>query len=85
MSEMSHEEKDRGRRPATQLPPCRQASRRLLRTKQAAAYLGVSAWKVRQLAQDGELAYVAAEEGSPWRFDLCDLDAYIERHRVNLA
>lgn len=85
MSDMSHEEAASGRRPVVALPPCRQAARRLLRTKQAAAYLGVSAWKIRQLAQDGKLAYFAADEGSPWRFDLCDLDAYIERHRVNLA
>jgi excisionase family DNA binding protein len=58
---------------------CRQAAKRLLRTKQAAAYLGVSAWKLRQLGQTGQLAYIADGDGSPWRFDLCDLDDYIDR------
>jgi hypothetical protein len=42
-------------------------------------YLGVSAWKLRQLGQTGELTYIADGDGSPWRFDLCDLDDYIER------
>jgi len=61
---------------------CRQAAKRLLRTKQAAAYLGVSAWKLRQLVWSGELAYIAASDASPWRFDLCDLDDCVERTKT---
>jgi len=54
---------------------------RLLRTKQAAAYLALSAWQIRRLAQSGKLPYVAEVDGSPWRFDVQDLDAYIQRHK----
>jgi excisionase family DNA binding protein len=57
---------------------CRQASRRLLRTREAAAYLGVSAWKLRRLVTDSRLPYVNDGDGSPWRFDLCDLQRYVE-------
>jgi excisionase family DNA binding protein len=61
---------------------CRQAAKRLLRTKQAATYLGVSAWKLRQLVWSGQLAYIAASDASPWRFDLCDLDDYIQHTKT---
>ena len=54
---------------------------RLLRTRDAAAYLATSPWKVRRLAQDGLIPYVEDAEGSPWRFDRKDLDAYIEQHK----
>lgn len=54
---------------------------RLLRTKQAAQYLGVSAWKIRQLAQIGKIPIVQLEENSPWLFDRKDLDAFIETNR----
>jgi hypothetical protein len=37
---------------------CRQASRRLLRTREAAAYLGVSAWKLRRLVTDSRFPCV---------------------------
>lgn len=55
---------------------------RLVKTKQAAEYLAISQWKLRNLVQQGSLAYVVDAGGtSPWRFDLRDLDAYIERSR----
>lgn len=55
---------------------------RLLKTKQAAEYLAISPWKLRNLVQEGLLPFI--EDGgvtSPWRFDVRDLDAYIERSR----
>jgi len=58
--------------------PCREAKRRLLRTKEAATYLGVSAWKLRRLVTDNRLPYINDGDGSPWRFDLCDLEGYVE-------
>ena len=55
--------------------------RRLLRTREAAIYLGSSAWTVRRLVRDGLLPYVAEGDGGRWLFDLKDLDAYIEAHK----
>ena len=49
----------------------------LLRSKQAAVYLGISAWKLRQLVNTGRLAVVQYEDGAPWLFRPADLDAYI--------
>jgi excisionase family DNA binding protein len=49
---------------------------RLLRTKQAAIYLGCSPCTIRRLAQNGAFPYIP--EGSAWRFDRADLDRYIE-------
>jgi hypothetical protein len=63
------------------IEPCRAAKRRLIRTKEAEEYLGLSAWKLGQLAIDGALPYVNAGERAPWRFDLCDLESYIERSK----
>jgi len=57
-------------------------SPRLVKTKQAAEYLAISQWKLRNLVQQGAIPYIEDGGGtSPWRFDLRDLDAYIERSR----
>jgi excisionase family DNA binding protein len=57
-------------------------ARRLVKTKQAAEYLAISQWKLRNLVQQGLIPYIEDGGGtSPWRFDLRDLDAYIERSR----
>jgi excisionase family DNA binding protein len=55
--------------------------KRLLRVKEAAEYLSLSAWKLRQLVQDGLLPVVQSSEGGAWRVDLRDLDAFIERNK----
>lgn len=55
--------------------------RRLLRTKEAAEYLGLSPWKLRRLIQDGQLPVVQDADGSPFLLDLRDLDGYIERNK----
>jgi len=55
---------------------------RLVKTKQAAEYLAISQWKLRNLVQQGLIPYVEDGGGtSPWRFDVRDLDAYIKRSR----
>ena len=55
---------------------------RLVKTKLAAEYLAISPWKLRNLVQQGVLPYICDEGGtSPWRFDIRDLDAYVERSR----
>lgn len=51
---------------------------RLLRTRQAAAYLGISAWKLRQLVTDRRLPVVQDADSGPFRLDVRDLDNYIE-------
>jgi excisionase family DNA binding protein len=63
------------RNPGT-IPPAR-----LLRTRAAAAYLGVSPWKIRRLVQDGHLPYVSDSDRSGWRFDVHDLDRYVEANK----
>jgi excisionase family DNA binding protein len=54
---------------------------RLLKIKAAAAYLAVSTWKLRNLVQAGAIQYIPGAGTSPWRFDLQDLDEYIDRNR----
>lgn len=68
------ENRDTARRPT----PLRQ---RLLRTKEAAAYLSISQWKLRRLTQDGRLPYVQDCDGSPFLFDVRDLDVYIDQNK----
>jgi hypothetical protein len=56
---------------------------RLLRTKEAAQYLGMSERTLRKLAY-GELkgAVVQDDDGKPWTWDKHELDKFIERHRT---
>ena len=56
-------------------------SRRLLRTKDAALYLGISPGKLRRLTQSGELPIIQHDEHSPWLYDLHDLDSHIEKSK----
>ncbi len=55
---------------------------RLLRIKDAAVYLAVSPWKVRELIRDGKLRLALDPdddpEKTPWRVPLEDLDAHID-------
>lgn len=60
------------------------ARRRMLRLRDAAEYLSLSQWKLRQLIADGKLPFVQSEEHGRIQLDLKDLDAFIETHkRVN--
>ena len=57
--------------------------RRLLRTKEAAEYLGMSPWSLRQMVEHRELPYVSVgDHTSAWRFDVRDLDRWIEDHKL---
>ncbi len=60
-------------------------ARRLLRTREAAHYLGMSPGKLRKLTQSGELPIVQHDEHSPWLYDLRDLDAHIEKTKHRLS
>jgi hypothetical protein len=61
-------------------------TRRLLGTKQVAAYLSMGEWKLRRLIQSAIFPIVQDHEGGPFLLDVPDLDAYIEgnkHHAVN--
>jgi helix-turn-helix protein len=60
-------------------------SRRLVRTKEAARYLGMSPGKVRRITQCGELPVIQHDEHAPWLYDLCDLDSYIDKSKHRLT
>ena len=51
---------------------------RLIRLKEAALYLGMSEWTIRQMAHAGELKFIQRESGSPMLFDRDDLNTWIE-------
>jgi excisionase family DNA binding protein len=56
-----------------------------VKTKRAAEYLAISEWKLRNLVQQGLIPYIEDGGGtSPWRFDMRDLDQYVERSRRTL-
>jgi len=59
--------------------------RRLLRTKEAAQYLGMSPGKLRRLTQYGELPIIQHDERAPWLYDLRDLDEHIEKSKHRLS
>ena len=52
---------------------------RLLKTKEAARYLGRSEWSFRPMVQNGELPMVGR-----WTFDIKDLDEWIMRNKRRL-
>jgi Helix-turn-helix domain len=59
------------------------AKQRCLKTKGAARYLGMSPWALRQEVNKGELHVVSSgEHTSSWKFDIRDLDAWVERHKI---
>lgn len=58
--------------------------KRLLRTKEAAEYLGMSPGKLRRLTQSGELPIIQHDERAPWLYDLRDLDDHIEKAKRTL-
>jgi excisionase family DNA binding protein len=58
-------------------------TRRMMRTKAAAQYLGASEWKLRQLVHEGKIRHLRHRDGEcgPWWFDQRDLDEYLERNK----
>lgn len=53
--------------------------RRLIRIRQAAEYLSVSEWTLRQMAHNGDIQFIQRTPQSPMLFDLRDLDSWIEQ------
>ena len=54
----------------------------LIRSRDAARLLGMSEWQLRNLAHQGELAYIQHTARSPMLFDPADLRAWIEREKI---
>ncbi len=59
----------------------RPQSRRMMRLKEASAYLCLSPWQLRRLIAAGELAVIKTSDSShaPFLIDKNDLDSWIER------
>lgn len=54
---------------------------RLLRLKQAAEYLSISPWLIREFVHKGKLSHVEFSDGGAWWFDKADLDRFIEQNK----
>jgi excisionase family DNA binding protein len=66
------------------MPPQPANPKRLLRLKDAAAYLSLSPGKLRAVVQKGELPIVRYGENAPWLLDVRDLDLWVDRHKETL-
>ena len=56
---------------------------KVLRTKEAAKYLAISPWKLRNLCHAGRIAYISdGDSTSALRFLVADLDGYLNKCRV---
>lgn len=53
---------------------------RMMRVREAAAYLGSSPWKIRQLIADRRIPFMQDGDG-PFLLDVRDLDGFIERSK----
>jgi len=72
------------RRPRAKTNRSERVQPRALKTNDAAAYLGISPWKLRNLVQFGEISYISGEGTSPWLFDKQELDRWIESRKQKL-
>ena len=54
---------------------------RLLKVKQAAAYLSISPSTLRKLVQSQQLRIVKLEDRGPWLLDLKELDQFIDTRK----
>jgi excisionase family DNA binding protein len=55
----------------------------LIRCREAARFLGISEWLIREMAHKGELPYVQmGSYSSPMLFDVVDLRNLIEKKKV---
>jgi len=67
------------KKPKTKIIP------RLFRTREAAQYMSMSPWQLRNLGHEGKLPYVVEEGSCVWRWDRLDLDRYITDNKVSLV
>jgi|BogFormECP12_OM2_1039638.scaffolds.fasta_scaffold32903_3 hypothetical protein len=58
---------------------------RLIKLRQAAVYLNYSPSQLRVLVQQGQIPYLPGKgQNGAWRFDIRDLDAFIEREKKQM-
>ncbi len=57
--------------------------KRLYNLKEAAEYLGRTHWGMRELVWKGKLPFV--KDGGKYYFDLNNLDAFIEKHKMKYS
>jgi len=81
LDHLREEPRKPGRRPRNTNPV---VATRMMKTNAAAAYLGVSAWKLRNLVQSGEISFIPGDSTSPWLFDKQELDHWIETRKQKL-
>jgi excisionase family DNA binding protein len=77
-------EQGKSRRPLPKRNYNESIAPRGLKTNEAAAYLGGSPWKLRNLVQSGEISYIAGNGTSPWLFDKQELDHWVETRKQRL-
>jgi len=77
-------EQQERRRPRPKSNRSERVEPRALKTNDAAMYLGISPWKLRNLVQSGEISYISGEGTSPWLFDKQELDRWIESRKQKL-
>jgi excisionase family DNA binding protein len=58
---------------------------RLLPLKQAAQYLGLTVWAIRERIWAGALPVVRFDGGRKMYLDVRDLDSFIDRHKAVLG
>lgn len=59
-------------------PRTRKVAPRMMRTREAAEYIGVSQWQLRQMVASGEIPFVRRKY---FLFSVDDLDSWIKRNR----
>lgn len=79
LDRLREEPRKPGRRPRGNL-----SAARMMKTNAAAAYLAISAWKLRNLVQSGEISFIPGDGTSPWLFDRQELDRWIETRKQKL-
>lgn len=59
-------------------------AQRLYSVRDAAVYLGRTAWGVRELIWSGKLPVIKAGRGGKQYIDVLDMDAYIDKNKARL-
>jgi excisionase family DNA binding protein len=59
--------------------------KRLLTIKEAAQYLSLSVYSVREMIWGGVLPYIKREGGRKYLLDIRDLDAFIDSQKASYA
>jgi excisionase family DNA binding protein len=58
------------------------SQRRLVKVKEAAAYLSISPWSLRKLVQTQEIPIVRLQDRGRWLLDVRDLDRFVEARKM---